>query len=62
MGVIANIQGIVIVNRSPAWISYTDCSVTSVEHVCLYAAYIFIHASVNFCYCNINRFVLLLTT
>ena len=38
MGLIANIQGIVIVNRSLDWISYTDCSVvTSVGHmhVCL---------------------------
>ena len=36
MGVIANIQGIVIVNRSLDWISYTDCSVRSVGlHVCL---------------------------
>ena len=37
MGVIANVQGIVIVNRSLDCTSYTDCSVTSVGgiHVCL---------------------------
>ena len=41
MGVIANVQGIVIliVNRSLEWISYTDCSVTSVGHACLFTAY-----------------------
>ena len=39
MGVIANVQGIVIVNRSLDWISYTDCSVTSVGHACLFTAY-----------------------
>ena len=36
MCVIANVQGIVIVNRS---FSYTDCSVTSVGHACLFTAY-----------------------
>ena len=39
MGVIANVQGIVIVNRSLDWISYTNCSVTSVEHACLFTTY-----------------------
>ena len=39
MGVIANVQGIVIVNRSLDWISYTYCSVTSVRHACLFTAY-----------------------
>ena len=39
MGVIANVQGIVIVNRSLDWTSYTDCIVTSVEHACLFSAY-----------------------
>ena len=38
MGVIANVQGIVIVNRSFYWTLYTDCSVTSVEHACLFTA------------------------
>ena len=32
MGVIANDQGIVIVNRSFYWTSYTDCSVPFVGH------------------------------
>ena len=36
MGVIANVQGIVIVNRSLDWTSYTDCSVTSVKHAYLF--------------------------
>ena len=39
MGVIANVQGIVIVNRSLDWISYTDYSVTSVWHACLFTVY-----------------------
>ena len=43
MGVIANVQGIVIVNKSHAldWISYTDYSVTSVRHACLFTAYLY---------------------
>ena len=39
MDVIANVQGIVIVNRSLDWTSYTDCSVTSVGHACLFTVY-----------------------
>ena len=39
MGVIANVQGIMIVNKPLDWTSYTDCSVTSVEHACLFTAY-----------------------
>ena len=39
MGVIASVQGIVIVNRSLDWTSYTDCSVTSVGHACLFTVY-----------------------
>ena len=39
MGAIANVQGIVIVNGSFDWISYTDCSVTSVGYACLFTAY-----------------------
>ena len=39
MGVTVYVQGIVIVNRSLDWTSYTDCSVTSVEHACLFTAY-----------------------
>ena len=39
MGVIANVQGIVTMNRSLDWILYTDCSVTSVGHACLFTAY-----------------------
>ena len=36
MGVIANVQGIVIVNRSLDWTSYTDCSEHMLAmHVCL---------------------------
>ena len=44
MGVIANVQGIVIVNRSLYWTSYsyTDCSVTSVGHACLYTTYSYV--------------------
>ena len=42
MGVIANVQGIVIVNRSLDWISCTDCSVTSVGHACLFTAHSYI--------------------
>ena len=38
MGVIANVQGIVTVNRSLDWISYTNCSVTSVGHASLFTA------------------------
>ena len=41
MGVIANVQGIVIVNRSLDWTSYTDCSIASVGHACLFAAYLY---------------------
>ena len=39
MGPIANVQGIVIVNRSLHWTSYTDCNVTFVERACLFSAY-----------------------
>ena len=42
MGVIANVQGIAIVNRSHDWTSYTDCSVTSVGHACLFTMYSYI--------------------
>ena len=52
MGVITNVQAIVIVNRSLDWTSYTDCSVTSVAHLCLLTAYSYV--SVDFCYCNIK--------
>ena len=38
MGVIANVQGIVIVNTGylTGFHYYTDCSVTSVGHACLF--------------------------
>ena len=39
MGVIANVQGIVIVSRSLDWTSYTHCSVTSVERARLFTVY-----------------------
>ena len=39
MGVIADVQGIVILNRLLDWTSYTDCSVTSVGHPCLFTVY-----------------------
>ena len=40
MDVIANVQGDVIVNnRSLDWISYTDCTVTSVGHACLFTTH-----------------------
>ena len=39
MGVIATVQGIVIVNRSLDWTSYTDRSVTSIVHPRLFTAY-----------------------
>ena len=39
MSVIANVQGIVIVNRSLDWILYTDCSVTSIGHARLLTMY-----------------------
>ena len=39
MGVIANVQGIVIVNRSLDRTSHIDCSVTSVGHACLFTVY-----------------------
>ena len=40
MGVIVNVQGIVIVNRHFIGLhKATDCSVTSVGHACLFAAY-----------------------
>ena len=55
MGVIANVQGTVIMNRSLDWTSYTDCSVTC---ACLLTTYSFIHVSVDFCYCNMKRLVL----
>ena len=58
MGVIANVQGIVIVNRSLDWISYTDCRVTSVGHACLFTAYIYMLVLVSVIVANINRFVL----
>ena len=62
MGVIANVQGIVIVNRSLDWTLYTDCSVTFVGgaylHVYRVRAYLRIHIAsymllvgVDFCYC-----------
>ena len=41
MGVIANVQGTVIVNKLLNWISYTDCSVTSIRHACLFPAYLY---------------------
>ena len=34
----ANVQGLMIVNRLFDWISYIDCSVTSVGHACLFTA------------------------
>ena len=37
MDVIANVQGIVIVNRSLDW--YNDCSITSVEYAYLFVVY-----------------------
>ena len=40
MGVIVNVQGTVIVNRSLDWILYTECSVISVGHACLFIAYL----------------------
>ena len=59
MGAIANVQGIVIVSRSFDWISYTDCSVTSVGHAYLFTVYSYIFIfSADFCYCNIKRLVL----
>ena len=40
MGVIANVQGIVIVNSSLIGLhTATDCSVTPVGHACLFTAY-----------------------
>ena len=57
MGVIAYVQGIVIVNRSLDWTSYTDCSVTSVACSYMFVYYVFIQISVDFCYCNIKRLV-----
>ena len=39
MGVIANVQVNVIVNRSLDWIAFADCSVTSVGHACLFTTY-----------------------
>ena len=39
MSVIANVQGIVMVNRSLDWTPYTDCSVTSLGHACLFTVY-----------------------
>ena len=39
IGVLAKVQGIVIVNRSLDWTSHTDCSITSVGHACLFTAY-----------------------
>ena len=39
MGEIANVQGVVIVNRSLDWTSYTGCSVTSVGLACLFTTY-----------------------
>ena len=39
MSVIASVQGIVIVNRSLDWTSYTDRSVTSVVHTPLFTTY-----------------------
>ena len=41
MDVIANVQGIVIVNKSLDWTSYTDCSVTSVKYACLFTTYLY---------------------
>ena len=39
MDVITNVQGIVIVNRSLDWTLYTDYSVASVGHACLFIMY-----------------------
>ena len=39
MDVIASVQGIVIVNKSLDWTSYTDRSVTSVVHARFFTAY-----------------------
>ena len=49
MGVIANVQGFMIVNRLLGWISYTDCSVTSVGHAALHVC-LPQHVSIDFCY------------
>ena len=54
MGVIADVQGAVIVNMSLDWTSYIDCSVTSVGYACLFTYHMFICVSVDFCYCNIK--------
>ena len=59
MGVIANVQGIVIVNRLLDWNSYTDCCVTSVGHACLFnTAYLYMLVLISVIAANINRFVL----
>ena len=39
MSVIANVQEIVVVNRSLDLTSHTDCSVASIEHACLFTMY-----------------------
>ena len=47
MGVIANVQGIVTVNRSLDWTSYIDCNVTSVGHTCLFIVYSYMLALIS---------------
>ena len=42
MGVIANVQGIVIVNKSLDWTLCTGCGVTFVGHACLFTVYLYI--------------------
>ena len=45
-------------NRSLDWISYTECSVTSVGHACLFTAYLYMLVLISVIVANINRFVL----
>ena len=58
LGVTTNVQGIVIVNRSLDWITYTDCSVTSVGHACLFTTYSYMLVLISVIVANINGFVL----
>ena len=45
-------------NRSLDWTSYTDCSVTSVRHACLFTTYSYMLVLISVIVHNINRFVL----
>ena len=58
MGVIANVQRIVIVNRSLDWTLYIDSSVTPVKLACLFTTYLYMLVLISVIVINIKRLIL----